>query len=476
MEARFKTTLPQEGTGNGESLPEHNSGSPTVSGGGKISPTSSSSTDEKKEGASGKNLTQQIFHTSMFTNKPRVSNVPIQTAKLPVQEKENVEQRKQTPQTNRKRPRDSPNNSDKVHKQTKYWLSQPIPTSNSFAELSLDEDAEPIQIEKPETVPKPPPIFVDRVENIKPLQELLNENASGGYELRVLSNNRVKIHTKTPEEYRIIVKQLEIKETEFYTYKPKQERSFKVVLKNLHPSTNPEEIKQALKDAGHDATNVWNIKQRATKQPLHMFIVEIAPKSNNKNIYDIQYLLHCRIKFEPPRPVRTIPQCANCQQYGHTKAYCRRKPKCIKCAGDHQSAKCSRKERSDMVKCVLCDGNHPANYKGCNIYKDLQKQKFPPLRNKLPQASKHARNNYAPEPNYTKATQFNSYANILKTGERRRTSPEPELDLYNKNTDQSSDMKQLIEMFKQIMNQMCNMTNLLTNLMTVWSQNSINLK
>jgi len=29
---------------------------------------------------------------------------------------------------------------------------------------------------------------------------------------------------------------------------------------------------------------------------------------------------------------------------------------------------------------VLCEGNHPANYKGCTIYKDLQKRHFPTLR------------------------------------------------------------------------------------------------
>ena len=30
-------------------------------------------------------------------------------------------------------------------------------------------------------------------------------------------------------------------------------------------------------------------------------------------------------------------------------------------------------------KCVLYNGNHPANYKGCTIYKDLQNKAFPQL-------------------------------------------------------------------------------------------------
>ncbi|XP_036347858.1 putative uncharacterized protein DDB_G0271606, partial [Rhagoletis pomonella] len=89
------------------------------------------------------------------------------------------------------------------------------------------------------------------------------------------------------------------------------------------------------------------------KKPLSMFIVELKANPNNKEIYDIKYLFTTKIVFEPPRPKREIPQCANCQQYGHTKAYCRRRPVCIKCAGPHLSADCSRKTKSNDVKCAL---------------------------------------------------------------------------------------------------------------------------
>jgi hypothetical protein len=38
------------------------------------------------------------------------------------------------------------------------------------------------------------------------------------------------------------------KDIEFHTYKPKQERSFRAVLKNIHPSTDLNDIKQRLTD------------------------------------------------------------------------------------------------------------------------------------------------------------------------------------------------------------------------------------
>ena len=92
-----------------------------------------------------------------------------------------------------------------------------------------------------------------------------------------------------------------------------------------------------------------------------MIVVEIEPKSTNKEIYNKKSLLHSTLSFEPPRPVRQVRQCGNCQQYGHTKTYCHRSSKCIKCVGNHKSKDCTKTIPPKDVKCVLCSGNHPAN-------------------------------------------------------------------------------------------------------------------
>jgi len=39
--------------------------------------------------------------------------------------------------------------------------------------------------------------------------------------------------------------------------------------------------------------------------------------------------------------------------------------------------------RSQDVKCVLCNGNHFANYKACKVYKKLPKDMFPALTKKI---------------------------------------------------------------------------------------------
>lgn len=232
--------------------------------------------------------------------------------------------------------------------------------------------------------PKPPPIYVDQVFNIQPLTDLLAEIACEEYEIKILKGEEVKIQPKTTLAYRTIVKELQKKGTEFHTYKLKQDRSFRVVLKNIHPTTDVVALREAIKALGHEVTNVWNIKDRVTKKPLPIYFIDLKPSPENKLIYNVKHLLNCRIVFEAPRPKRQIPQCATCQRYGHNRKFCFRKPRCIKCAGDHATSYCPRKGRSEHVKFVLCSGNHPANYKGCLVYKDLQKTRYPALRPRNP--------------------------------------------------------------------------------------------
>jgi hypothetical protein len=88
------------------------------------------------------------------------------------------------------------------------------------------------------------------------------------------------------------------------------------------------------------------------------------------------------------------------------------KPRCVKCAGDRLANKCDRKECSSDIRCVLYGGNHPANYKGCTVYKELQKKTYPPLRLKqytLPIQIKHILHTQ-PGVTYAQITKQNSYA------------------------------------------------------------------
>jgi hypothetical protein len=79
------------------------------------------------------------------------------------------------------------------------------------------------------------------------------------------------------------------------------------------------------------------------------------------------------IQIEPPSVnKKNIPQCARCQQYGHTRSYCNKPFACVKCGGPHNSKDCS-KRKDTPAKCALCGGNHPANYKDCEHYNNIIK-------------------------------------------------------------------------------------------------------
>jgi hypothetical protein len=120
----------------------------------------------------------------------------------------------------------------------------------------------------PENIAKPPPIYITDVTNISPLIQLLEQIAVQQYEVKALTHNQVKVQPKTSESYRIIIKALAEKCTQFHTYKLKDERSYRVVLQNIKYSISPEEIKIEIENLGHTVTNIWNIKQYRTKLPF----------------------------------------------------------------------------------------------------------------------------------------------------------------------------------------------------------------
>jgi hypothetical protein len=138
------------------------------------------------------------------------------------------------------------------------------------------------------------------------------------------------VQPTTADSYRSVTDTLTDKHAEFHTFKPKEERNYTVVLKHMHYSMNPDDIKAEIENLGHKVANIWNIKQYQAKLPLSMFFVDLKPAPTNKDIFDVEFLKQCKIKFEPPRHKREISQCTNCQRYGHTKDYCHLQPRCVK--------------------------------------------------------------------------------------------------------------------------------------------------
>jgi hypothetical protein len=150
-------------------------------------------------------------------------------------------------------------------------------------------------------------------------------------------------------------------------------------------------------------------------------------------------------------------------EIGHTKAYCYHSPRCVKCAGTHRTTNCPRKERSDQVKCVLCSGNHPTNYKGCTVYKELQQRTFPLLRSKPDRTPLITQPQTSPRPDL-------SYAAALAPKQQRfETANPPTRQMHPQQqhiSPQTNDIHELKTVMKQLMEQMSIMLHLLTTVVT----------
>lgn len=115
---------------------------------------------------------------------------------------------------------------------------------------------------------------------------------------------------------------------------------------------------------------------------------------------------------------------------------------------------------------MLCEETHPANYKGCRIYKELQSKKFPQLRNKQ-----------VLNPNQVSVTTVRevqpgmSYAQLARGNNlQQQSNVESQQIVQPQQPQQVNDMTELKQMLKTIMEQMSTMLNLLTALVAKGNQ------
>jgi len=113
-----------------------------------------------------------------------------------------------------------------------------------------------------------------------------------------------------------------------------------------------------LLDTDHDKMTPLHKLGPRNGDTVH-WVIEVTPcvlsKIENKALYI--GMMRCRCKAHS-----SLPQCFNCQQYGHTAARCDREtPSCRNCAGAHDSRTC----KAEGVKCVNFKGPHKASSAAC---------------------------------------------------------------------------------------------------------------
>lgn len=405
-------------------------------------------------------MIQQTFHKSMFTRARSNSvdaipkDISTHDKTLDIENKNETKENKiiwqhdRIPPAKRKRTETSSPLTENEKKKSNATIYT-IPTQNHFEILGDEED---IEIEKP---PKPEPIFVTGVLDINYLKKLLLKiTTEENYTMTTLrSGHIVKIVPINIEVYKSIRDRFITDNISHYTYKLKCERSYRVVLRGLHSSEDTSEISEALKQHGHEARQVVNVRHRTSKEPLPIFYVDLEPKPNNKDIFKLKSLNQTKVTFEAPYKKKEILQCKRCQRFGHSKNQCYRPFRCVKCGSDHPTTSCT-KTRDTEATCANCQAKHPANYRGCIKYKEYKERilKIQPktLPNKQPKLTAEEDKQQTGKSNIHKSTI--TYAEMTKNKTANMYSPNQPLEIQH-----LGDI--LEQMFNRLQTMMLNMVN-----------------
>jgi hypothetical protein len=217
----------------------------------------------------------------------------------------------------------------------------------------------------------PPPVFVKGVKDYIGLRNSIIVTIGLNSFSCKSTLLHLKIQTDTPDNYRNLINILKNIEAQFHTYQLQSDKVLRIVIRNLHPSIPISDIASALKDIGYTVKNVTYVIHQQTKISLPLFFVDIDSIWNNSYIFDNYSLLHTKIKIEEPHKkdkfynVKTAKTAKTMAIPAHTVHI----EPCV-LWGNHPFSTCTKS--TDLpAKCTLCNGSHPANYKGCTIYKQL---------------------------------------------------------------------------------------------------------
>lgn len=214
---------------------------------------------------------------------------------------------------------------------------------------------------------KLPPIKVQvSFKDPKQAMESVKATATGEVSFH-LRPNGFDIMTNTEKDFNAIKAQLKENNISFFTYSLKGERPMKIILKGIHSSYSPEEIKAELASSNVPVEFVYPMFKKGRK-PADMFLIHLSMKANVNDIKkNVKYVLNQAVKWENYAKKTVGTQCRKCQQFGHAASNCGMGYRCVKCVHKHQPNECPLDDKSPPT-CVNCKGDHTANNRNCSEY------------------------------------------------------------------------------------------------------------
>lgn len=248
-----------------------------------------------------------------------------------------------------------------------------LPTFNRYQNLTVDNDTESAKkinnpapsIGRPGRIP-PVILEIDHNWTHQKLQEMIKTFANS-FHLHYRGKNKVAVICYTPAAHEAIKEGLRSNKIHFLTYSRKDEKVPKLVIRGL-PADLSDNVSQELVNMGFKVDSVTVLKSSNQKvAPFPPLLVQLSPGSDPTKLKQVKYLFNCVITIEKFKPNRSSgTQCYRCQNFGHSSKNCNMPPRCVKCAENHTTADCQKKDRHEPARCCNCGQDHPANYRECN--------------------------------------------------------------------------------------------------------------
>lgn len=265
-----------------------------------------------------------------------------------------------------------------------------VPTSNQYEVLGKDASEIVVQKTKKEKVPPITATGVTR-EQVRKAMETLQLS---DYTIKPLRQGfhiycgSVASHTKVREA-------LKESKVGFYSHDLPDDNFYKVVLTGLH-RMDPEDLRKELELLEVKPVDIKIINPKSPRYADHVNYILFFKRNTVKlqSLQQIKAVCYTVVKWEAYRRAgRGITQCSKCQRPGHGGRHCNMAPRCVYCAGEHESAKCSLYlaalgEASPSspnsttpvqvnvpAKCANCEGLHFASDPQCPVKKRYEENR-----------------------------------------------------------------------------------------------------
>jgi hypothetical protein len=266
----------------------------------------------------------------------------------------------------------------KTKKSKKDDATEDISCSNSFSELNDDDagnmDAESVISQRFSRKPKIPPIVLESdIKNAKDTYAKIKSWVKGQVHFRTV-NDRKMVYTYTIEDFQKVKTKFSELNFEYHTFTPKAELPKKLVLRGIDPSYSTEDIYNDLFEQYSKVKQVHQMKSTKEKNELYnIYLVHFDPTTDLSYVQKlIRYVCLHKISWSSYQKRNQYSMCNRCQRMGHVSRNCNMKPRCMKCAENHESGLCL-KPKEEKPKCPNCNKDHTANYKKCEYYQNYVK-------------------------------------------------------------------------------------------------------